>query len=302
MIPGNRNGPPSDDEATNPGRTPAPRPSMSGPGVSMPESWDARRSARVAPVVSKPPPSARGGNRSIMVLAVLAVISTTTAAGVITWRFTSPPARPGSPSAPSPVTAVAPSVAGATSQQRRATTSVAVARETAPTPSEPPPVPRDKAACFAGLLPEGAFGATHPNLDSSCSGRRAYQTMLLFKSEIVRAGGTELTPAMVEWSKLGWFEMATFAAMRAHCCPDERALSVPAMFARCRLEESLAYITNALDDDAAMRGALDDYTKAARCVASHGWSDAFGQGGAPYGGELVYVERIIGRISEARGR
>jgi hypothetical protein len=127
--------------------------------------------------------------------------------------------------------------------------------------------------------------------------------MLVLKSAVVRTGGaSNVTAAMREWSRLKWYEMATFQVMRTHCCPDAEALSVPPVFARCRLEEALAYIANGIDDQTAMRDALNDYTRAVQCISRSGWSDAFGQGGPPYGGELEFFERVLNRVNKARGR
>ena len=295
-------------------RQPPPSGPTSRPGLPMPDSWDARFTASrmAAPM---PPAPAHGGRRkrsTVMILGVVAVMATTAAAAIIAWSLTSPDNEDKSPARPVPNTAAT----SATTTRAPAKTptppapdsaaSTKTAAKPAPThagaPKSAPPIPKDKRACFATLLKDDAFGHTEPNLDRCCGGKRAYQTMLQLKSAIVRAGGSGITETMAEWSKLGWYEMPAFAVMRAHCCPDAPALTVPRMFALCRIEESLAYISNALDDEKKMTAALDDFDKAAQCMARRGWSDAFGRGGSPYGGERTYFERIMQRVRAARGR
>jgi hypothetical protein len=152
-------------------------------------------------------------------------------------------------------------------------------------------------------LPDGAFGGYQPNLDGACTEARAFPATLLLKAAIVRTGGlTVVTPAMAEWSRLGWFETAAFAVMRAQCCQDAPALTTPSKVEKCKMEEALAWMTNALDDDKAMDEAARAYADAARCVAKSGKSNLFQRFGPPVGGEERYFARIYDRIKKARGR
>lgn len=276
------------------------------PGIDMPDSWDLRFSRQGAPRVAPPMPAAqprRRQSRLILVLGVLAVLAATAGAAAVAWHFTTPEPTP----SPEPTVAAIPSPAPApdgtgpaASASAEAASSASAASSSSATP--PPPVPQDERACFAQLMPEDAFGDTEPDLAGACTGRDAYATTLVLKSAVVAAGGNGVTEAMREWSRLGWYETAAFTAMRAHCCPDAEALTVSNHYAVCQLEEALAYITNAIDDEAKMKEALDDYHAAVICLTGKGWAGAFGRGGAPYGGERVGFARVMERIDEARGR
>ncbi|HHH30845.1 MAG TPA: hypothetical protein ENK57_21215 [Polyangiaceae bacterium] len=274
----------------------------------MPESWDLRYSRQGAPKVPPPVPAARpprGGPRLTIVLGVLAVVAATVGAGAVAWYLTTPvPAPVPEPTAAVTETASSPATAGhaPSAAATAAAAASATASATASAAPGPPPPPEDERACFAQLMPEDAFGETAPDLKGACTGRSAYATTLVLKSAVVAAGGNGVTEAMREWSKLGWYETAAFAAMRAHCCPDAEALTVSDHFGVCQLEEALAYITNAIDDEAEMKEALDDYHDAVMCLTGKGWANAFGRGGPPYGGEKVYFERVMDRIDKARGR
>ena len=126
-------------------------------------------------------------------------------------------------------------------------------------------------------------------------------TMVKLKSEVVRAGGHGVSDGMKEWSQLGWYEVAAFAVMRTHCCPDAAALVVrQRKIGQCRLEESLAWLANAIDDDDDMQQAVRAYTNAVRCITSKGYAESFGQYELPKGGELTIFDRILQRIRKLR--
>lgn len=287
-------------------RMPAPDPS--GAGLDMPESWDvrSRQGAPRAPMPGMPPapPPART-SRLTLVLGVAAVLAATAGAAAIAWHYTSPAPAPrpeptGEATPPANSATPDPGAASAATSDPTAT-AVASSSASASAAAKPAAPPDDELACFSQLMPGDAFGDTEPDLKQACTGRRAYPTTLVLKSAVVAAGGTDVTDAMREWSKLGWFETAAFAAMRAHCCPDAKALTVSNTFAVCQLEEALAYVTNAIDDDEKMAEALKEYESAIMCLTRRGWANAFGRGGPPYGGEKAHFERIMSRIKKARG-
>jgi serine/threonine-protein kinase len=126
--------------------------------------------------------------------------------------------------------------------------------------------------------------------------------MLKLKSAVVSSGGGNTTAAMREWSKLGWHELAAFAVMRAHCCPGAPALTAPSETKACNLEAALAALAGALDDGKAMEKALREYRTAVDCLADKGHSSLFGRSGPPQGGELQYIEQLLGRVRKQRAR
>ena len=272
------------------------------PGIDMPESWDLRYSRQAAPKVPLPMPGVparRRPPRLILVLGVLAVIAATAGAAAVAWHFTTPEPAP----APEPTLAATSSPDPEPTAEATGVAEAATSARADPSASAaPPPVPEDERACFAQLMPDDAFGDTSPDLKGACTGRDAYATTLVLKSAVVAAGGNGVTEAMREWSKLGWYETAAFTAMRAHCCSDAEALTVSSHYAVCQLEEALAYVTNAIDDEAKMKEALDDYHDAVMCLTGKGWASAFGRGGAPYGGEKVHFAKVMERLDRARGR
>ena len=286
-------------------------------GVPLPDSWDVHRRERepsVGAATVAPPPHHRRPPYLVLVVGGAAVLLATVAAAAIAWQLTEHPsegravaasvAPVPSPPVSSPVapTAAAPTPTVPTASVGASAAAAPTASASASTSAAPVEVPASPGECFASLLPEGALGDPPPDLSGSCKGEDGYASMLKLKAALVRVGGGAVTPAMSEWSILGWHETAAFAIMRAHCCPDAPVLKVSETFAKCRMDESLAYLVNALDDDDKMREAREAYRAAAKCIAGSGWGGSFNQYGFPHDGELKSLDRIWARVRKARGR
>jgi hypothetical protein len=242
-----------------------------------------------------------------------AVVLATAAAGAIAWQLGETPRDVVAAQATvAPAPALPPAAASAATARPEpvaAPPSAAPSASPSPSASAAPSAsasaaatPASAAECFAGLLPEGALGEPLLDVSGLCTGEDGYKTMLELKAVLVRVGAGGVTPAMSEWSALGWHETAAFAILRAHCCPDAPVLKVAETFAKCRMDESLAYLVNALDDDDKMREAREAYFAAAKCIAGTGWGGSFAQYGFPHEGELKPLDRILERVRKARGR
>jgi hypothetical protein len=280
---------PSDADATRPFR----REDVTDALVKIPDSWDPRASGRpplqLPPV---PPNRRRGPSRAWLVGGVVLTCVVTAAAAMVAWQLTAPATA--TPSAPA--TASAPTSSSAPAPSSRPTARLTATATVAP----PPPAPGEEVgACFAELLPRDAF-TSKAGLDRLCRATDAYRGMLELKTALVRSRG--VTDAMREWSKLGWHETAAFALVHAQCCPDAAALTAPARWASCRMDEALAWLGNALDDDGAIAEAVAAYDAAARCITRAGGAPQFGQFGAPYGDPPASLRAIIGRLRAARTR
>jgi len=273
-------------------------------GIVMPESWDARHSDMVRPTAEVPDlgtmgarlPArhpwlvpALGGGAVVVVLVILVLVwpdgeperPTRT---VVT--MTVEPQPPAPTQAPQPRPTAKPSASAAPTESAAAL---------------PPPPPDNPTLCFEQLMPKDAFGELSVDVAYCCEETAAYGTTVKLKAEVVRAGGHGVSEAMKEWSQLGWYEMAAFAVMRTHCCPDAPALVVrQRKIEQCQLEESLAWLANAIDDEEDMQEAVRAYTKAVRCITSKGYAESFGQYDLPQGGELTIFDRILQRILKLR--
>ncbi len=80
---------------------------------------------------------------------------------------------------------------------------------------------------MAGYLPDGAFGKA-PELEWLCSETdpRAGADKLRV-AVVTGAPKGPPTEAMKIFSRIGWYDMAAFAVVRAGCCPEAPPLSLP---------------------------------------------------------------------------
>jgi len=236
-----------------------------------------------------------------VILASAALLLLCAIAGAVAWQLSGPAAAPAQTAAPKPVASSvsAPPSSLASTTSTRSATAPSASERPAPKPPQTPP------RCFASLLPDAAFGPGPPpsELSACCRDRRAYGGTLRLKSALVAAGGpTNVTEAMREWSKLGWYEIAAYGLLRSQCCPDAPALTAPKLIAACKLEAALAVIANSMDDAAQMDRAAKAFHRAARCIALSGAAEIFGRFDPPYGGERKYFDRIAERVRKARAR
>ncbi len=272
--------------------------------VVVPESWDARLSERRR-VVGEVPDF--GGSKVALAsrpvwlfpVAVIGAIAAVALVLLLAWPD-SEPVKP--PTTVVTATAATPKpTPTAKPQPSQTAIGTATSRATASKASLPPPAPENPTICFAQLMPPDAFGTISVDVGFCCEETAAYGTTIKLKSEVVRAGGHGVSDGMKEWSQLGWYEMAAFAVMRTHCCPDAPALVVgQRKIEACRLEESLAWLANAIDDGDDMQQAVLAYTNAVRCITSKGYAESFGQYDLPQGGELTIFDRILQRIGKLR--
>ncbi len=172
----------------------------------------------------------------------------------------------------------------------------------------PPPTEAGRAigACvqraFApNSFPEGWSGS----FQFLCEETDPRRVSHLLRSELIRAGGRRrVTPGMREWSMLGWYNMASLAAIRGHCCPPPSPpLRVPTV-GSC---PDLAQPLNALAEVVAGRHPRDaqrlwvireSYRATVQCLDRAGFQGYYDQWGVLRGGEDATFDTMLGRILE----
>jgi hypothetical protein len=174
-------------------------------------------------------------------------------------------------------------------------------------PHAPPPTEAglELSACvqhaFApNSFPEGWAG----NFSFLCEESDPRRASHLLRGELVRAGGKRrVTPGMREWSMLGWYNMASFAAIRGHCCPQPAPLRAPSVGACPDLTQPL----NALLEVVAGRHPRDpqrlwlireSYRTTVQCLDRAGFQGYYDQWGVLRGGEDGTFDTMLGRILE----
>jgi hypothetical protein len=123
------------------------------------------------------------------------------------------------------------------------------------------------------------------------------------KTKLVVGSGGHLSEAMREWALMEWYQMASFAAVRARCCSVPPPLELPDIPGSCprmeqRLNELGAVAATATDvKDAKVKAAMEGYKEAIHCLVrtsstgSFEWHDSF------HGGEdtafLAALKRVV---------
>jgi hypothetical protein len=112
-------------------------------------------------------------------------------------------------------------------------------------PVQPAAAPLDLQGCVSSFFGEGSFvRGHHVDLQFLCDDRDFRGVNSLFERVLVSHGAGKVTPAMIAWSNLGWYQMAAAAVIRGRCCPSETAAIVlPRAAPPCdKLDEALQKI------------------------------------------------------------
>lgn len=148
------------------------------------------------------------------------------------------------------------------------------------------------ATCVAGYLPPGAFGRT-PKVEWLCEESNPVEGALRLRSAVVAARPpAQTTEAMRLLSRIDWYELALYAAIRSGCCVEAPPLALPVPAAGCSpLDEPLARVADDVGAGRDVEASLRDFTAAARCEARAGRTARYRQKGPPTGaGEAVLRE------------
>jgi hypothetical protein len=152
---------------------------------------------------------------------------------------------------------------------------------------------------MASLFPEGSFEGAPPSFDPICSARDPRKAAQVVKTLVVKSGeGRGVTDGMVEWSRLGWYEMAAFVVLHGRCCDGELALIDKRPFDACKLRRSLVDLHAAVRkrDAAAIEERVKGYEKVVRCVARLDLAEIFQQQGRPSTQEREVFDKTIARL------
>jgi serine/threonine protein kinase len=134
--------------------------------------------------------------------------------------------------------------------------------------------------CIASYLPQATF-AIRQDLELVCWEPDAREGAKKLRARIVTGSRGVLNDGMLEWSRLGWYELAVYGVVRTTCCPDAGGLSLPAHLQPCddlgpivdRLASAVVYSKKEIP------AALADFERTATCLHQRGDSHyAYGQG------------------------
>ena len=121
---------------------------------------------------------------------------------------------------------------------------------------------------------------------------------------VIGASG-KVTDGMREWGGLGWYEMATYALLRARCCASSPPLKWTFDLA-CPVDQPLARLQEAVTarDQTAIDEAVKDYSKQVVCLNQFGQAENFGQTALPGAGitgfKIVLERAMAGSKGKAK--
>jgi hypothetical protein len=154
--------------------------------------------------------------------------------------------------------------------------------------SEKQVAPADKlSSCVMGYMPKDTFGSA-PDFSGVCDQTDprlgADKLRVAIVSSAPKTGAP--TDAQKIFSRIGWYDMAAFAVIRAGCCPDAKPLELPEPTKTCDdMAEALRAVGQEVVSNHPVEEALKKYTAAIHCELNNGRGPTFRKRERPVGGE-----------------
>jgi len=155
-------------------------------------------------------------------------------------------------------------------------------------------------SCVMGYMPKDTFGSA-PDFSGVCDTTDprvgADKLRVAVVGSAPKAGGA--TEAMKIFARIGWYDMAAFAVVRAGCCPDAKPLELPEPSKACGdMAEALRSVGQEVVANHPAEESLKKYTAAIHCELNANRGALFRKRDRPAGGEdsafLELVKAIQG--------
>jgi hypothetical protein len=162
--------------------------------------------------------------------------------------------------------------------------------------SEKAVAPADKlSSCVMGYLPKNTFG-TAPDFSGVCDQTDpragADKLRVAVVASAPKTGGA--TDAQKVFARMGWYDMAAFAVVRAGCCPDAKPLSLPEPSKGCdSMADALSEVGKEVVATHPAEEPLKKYTSTIQCEIKLGRGATFRKAERPAGGEdTAFLELV----------
>ena len=142
-------------------------------------------------------------------------------------------------------------------------------------------------SCVMGYMPKNTFGSA-PDFSGICDQTDpragADKLRVAVVASAPKTGGA--TDAMKIFARIGWYDMAAFAVVRAGCCPDPKPLQLPEPSKTCGdMAEALRGVGQEVVANHPAEESLKKYTAAIHCELNVGRGQIFRKAERPSGGE-----------------
>ncbi len=153
------------------------------------------------------------------------------------------------------------------------------------------------ASCVAGHFPPDTFGKT-PDTGWLCSERDPRVGADGLRVAIVgSAPKGPSTQAQKIFARIGWYDMAAYAVVRAGCCPDAPPLHIDKLAASCpQMDEALREIGDSVVAARPPQVALKKYTDSIHCELNAGHEKLLRRSERPGGGEASAFLELVKKL------
>ena len=144
----------------------------------------------------------------------------------------------------------------------------------------------DKAgSCVSGYLPKGTFDKA-PDMSWVCEESDPRTGAEKLRVAVINGGKGNVSEAMKIFARIGWYDMAAFAVVRAGCCEGAKPFSLPPPSTGCTaMDDSLREIGSAVVASRSYEEPMKAYTAAIHCELNAGKGAALRHSARPAGGE-----------------
>jgi serine/threonine protein kinase len=148
-------------------------------------------------------------------------------------------------------------------------------------------------SCVAGYLPKGTFDKA-PDMSWVCDESDPRNGAEKLRVSVVAGAKGNTTEAMKIFARIGWYDMAAYAVVRAGCCENAKPLSLPPPSPSCTpMAEALSGIGGAVVAQRSYEEPLKTYTAAIHCELNAGKGATLRHATRPAGGEDSAFSELV---------
>jgi hypothetical protein len=140
-------------------------------------------------------------------------------------------------------------------------------------------------SCVSGYMPKGTFDKA-PDMSWVCDETDPRSGAEKLRVSLINGAKGTTTDAMKIFARIGWYDMAAFAVVRAGCCENAKPLTLPAPSAGCSaMDEALHEVGSSVVAARSYDDSLKKYTAAIHCEMNAGKGALLHHPNRPAGGE-----------------
>jgi hypothetical protein len=140
-------------------------------------------------------------------------------------------------------------------------------------------------SCVSGYLPKGSFDKA-PDMSWVCEESDPRSGAEKLRVAVINGGKGTTSEAMKIFARIGWYDMAAFAVVRAGCCENAKPLALPPPSTSCgAMDEALRDMGSAVVAQRSYDEPMKAYTADIHCELNAGKGGALRHTARPVGGE-----------------